>query len=81
MARHRINEDGHMIWFDSDEEYENYLYEKELIEQEARREEELENEKINKMLRIALLFFVTFACPLLLIPIAVYFIWKRAHRK
>lgn len=25
MARHRINEGGHLIWFDSDEEYSRYL--------------------------------------------------------
>ena len=25
MARHRINEDGHMLWFDTDEEYYSYL--------------------------------------------------------
>lgn len=25
MARHRINENGHMMWFDSDEEYKEYL--------------------------------------------------------
>ena len=28
MARHRINENGHMMWFDSDEEYEQYQWKK-----------------------------------------------------
>lgn len=25
MAKHRINENGHIMWFDTDEEYYNYL--------------------------------------------------------
>ena len=25
MAKHRINENGHIMWFDKDEEYYNYL--------------------------------------------------------
>ena len=30
MARHRINENGHMMWFDTDEEYHQYLKRKNL---------------------------------------------------
>ena len=41
MARHRINEDGHMIWFDSDEEYYSYLLRKDLEEAKKRRIEQL----------------------------------------
>lgn len=50
MARHRINENGHMIWFDDDEYYE-YLERK--AELRKRQEEEAaEEENANMMLKV-----------------------------
>ena len=53
MARHRINEDGHMMWFDTDEEYYAYLQEQEDLrkEQEEIRKRQMEEEEILKQKR------------------------------
>jgi protein TonB len=55
MARHRINEDGHMIWFDDDDEYNAYLEEKAELrrkQEEAAAEEAAEEEKVDTILKV-----------------------------
>ena len=55
MARHRINEDGHMIWFDDDDEYNADLEEKAELrrkQEEAAAEEAAEEEKVDTILKV-----------------------------
>ena len=50
MARHRITENGHMMWFDSDEEYHAHLQKQEDIRRQQEEAEEAELvEKIKKI--------------------------------
>ena len=36
MAKHRINQNGHIMWFDTDEEYYNYLDMQDQLEKRER---------------------------------------------
>lgn len=63
MAKHRINENGHLIWFDTDEEYYDYLYEKQQVREqyeEGLRKKRLLKYKILFTLIIPIVLFVTF---------------------
>lgn len=63
MARHRINKDGHMIWFNSDEEYYDYLYKKQQIQEQYEnklRKKRLLKYKILLTLIIPIALFVFF---------------------
>ena len=56
MARHRITENGHMMWFDSDEEYYAHLRKQEDIRRQQ--EEAEEAELVEKIKKIAV-FIIT----------------------
>ena len=56
MARHRITENGHMMWFDSDEEYYAHLRKQEDIRRQQ--EEAEEAERVEKIKKIAV-FVIT----------------------
>lgn len=63
MARHRINEGGHLIWFDTDEEYNDYLYEKQQVQEQYEnklRKKRLLKYKILLTLIIPIVIFVFF---------------------
>ena len=63
MARHRINEDGHLMWFDTDEEYNDYLYEKQQVQEQHEknlRKKRLLKYKIFLTLFIPIFLFVLF---------------------
>lgn len=68
MARHRITENGHMMWFDSDEEYHAHLQKQEDIRRQQ--EEAEEAELVEKIKKIAV-FVIT-----LVVFVAICLVWR-----
>ena len=54
MAKHRINENGHMIWFDTDEEYYAHLDKQAQSEYEERKRER----QIGRRIRFAMALII-----------------------
>lgn len=86
MARHRINQDGHMMWFDTDEEYYDYLADIEQQKREAylrekKREQTRKRIWITIIAPIVIFFMASHsnANPILIvlfIAASIYITWK-----